>query len=108
MDFMLGGIAGVMGVLAVQSMMTLASRARVYEVDGRQVVEFMHRADRKRGLAGAPAISDARVLPRRAPGGISPGVDAMSPAGGTRFPVDVAKALPRRFRVIAGAQAGSP
>ena len=55
MDFMLGGIAGVMGVLAVQSMMSLAGRARIYEVDGRQVVEFMHRADRKRGLAGGPS-----------------------------------------------------
>jgi hypothetical protein len=108
MDFMLGGIAGVMGVLAVQSMMSLAGRARIYEVDGRQVVEFMHRADRKRGLAGGPSISGApRALPRRAPGGVLPGVDGMSSAGGTRFPVGVVKALPRRLRVIATAQAGS-
>ena len=107
MDFMLGGIAGVMGVLAVQSMMSLAGRARIYEVDGRQVVEFMHRADRKRGLAGAPSLSGPRALPRRAPGGVPPGVDGMSSAGGTRFPVGVVKALPRRLRVIATAQAGS-
>jgi hypothetical protein len=96
-------------VLAVQSMVSLAGRARVYEVDGRQVVEFMHRADRKRGLAGAPAIPGApRALPRRAPGEIPRGVDGMSSAGGTRFPAGVAKALPRRLRVIATAQAGSP
>jgi hypothetical protein len=108
MDFMLGGITGVMGVLAVQSMMSLAGRARIYEVDGRQVVEFMHRADRKRGLAGAPSISDApRALPRRAPGEPR-GVDGTSSAGGTRFPAGVVKTLPRRLRVIAAAQTGSP
>jgi hypothetical protein len=108
MDFMIGGIAGVMGVLAVQTMMSLAGRARIYEVDGRQVVEFMHRADRKRVLAGAPSIPGARATARRAPGGIPRGVDGMSPAGGTRFSADVVKPLPRRLRVIASAQAVSP
>jgi hypothetical protein len=89
MDFLFGGIAGMAGILAVQTLMNRVGRARIYDLDGRQLVEFMHLSELRLGQACADPLPPLWV-------------GRVSPAGGTRYRAGASEAAPRRLRVVTG------
>jgi hypothetical protein len=108
MDFLFGGFAGVAGMLALQAMMSHVGRARVYDVDGRKLVEFMHRTETQRGVARAVLLTRTPTFSSRPlPSAVPRGVDGASPANGTRPGLDSPKGA-RLLRVVATAASTTP
>jgi hypothetical protein len=105
MEYVFGAFAGMAAILLVQAARSGAARVRCYEIDGRGLVEFMHRS--RVAHRGDPSTTAPRA-PREIPlPEVRRGVSAMSPGMGTRTGIATASPSPR-LRIVPSASIGTP
>jgi hypothetical protein len=105
MEYVLGAFAGMAAIILVQAARSGAARVRCYEIDGRGLVEFMHRSRvAHRGDPAATALRAPREVPLPE---VRRGVCAMSPGMGTRTGIGTASPSPR-LRIVHSATIGNP